>query len=90
MAPEQAPGQDLDHRGDLFAVGIMLWEAIAAAHVGRPQRREIVRCLVLDEVPSLQACAPNVDPELAHICGKALAIDPGPPLRQWGAGSGRA
>jgi serine/threonine protein kinase len=77
MAPEQLEGKNLDHRGDLFAVGIMLWEAIARRRMwGARSDAEIVRCLVLDEVPSLQAVVPDVDPELAHICGKALAINP--------------
>ena len=29
MAPEQARGQKVDRRADVFAVGVMLWEAIA-------------------------------------------------------------
>ena len=77
MAPEQLEGGGLDHRGDLFAVGVMLWEAIARRRMwGARSDAEIVRGLVLDDVPSLRAAVPDVDPELAHICDKALAVVP--------------
>jgi eukaryotic-like serine/threonine-protein kinase len=77
MAPEQLEGGGLDHRGDLFAVGVMLWEAIARRRMwGARSDAEIVRGLVLDDVPSIRAAVPDVDPELAAICDKALAVVP--------------
>ena len=77
MAPEQVEGGQLDHRSDLFAVGVMLWEIIARRRLwGARSDAEIVRCLVLDEVPSLLAVEPNVDPELAGICDRALSVHP--------------
>ena len=75
MAPEQVEGGPLDHRADLFAAGVMLWEMIARRRLwGARSDAEIVRCLVLDEVPSLLSGAPNVDPELAGICDRALSV----------------
>jgi serine/threonine-protein kinase len=77
MAPEQVEGAGLDHRADLFAVGVMLWEATARRRMwGQRSDAEIVRCLVLDDVPSLTAAEPDVDQELAGICDRALAIHP--------------
>jgi len=77
MAPEQVEGGQLDHRADLFAVGVMLWEIIARRRLwGARSDAEIVRCLVLDEVPSLLSVEPNVDPELAGICDRALSVQP--------------
>ncbi len=74
MAPEQLEGDALDHRGDVFAVGVMLWETIARRRLwGARTDAEIVRCLIFDEIPSLQAAKPDVDPELERICSKALA-----------------
>ena len=74
MAPEQLEGDALDHRGDVFAVGVMLWETIARRRLwGARTDAEIVRCLIFDEIPSLQAAKPDVDPELERICTKALA-----------------
>ena len=76
-APEQVKGGAVDARTDVFAAGIMLWQAIA----GRP---------FSDRVPSPDACrarieglepriaqvVPTVDPVLARICDRALAVDP--------------
>jgi serine/threonine-protein kinase len=77
MAPEQVEGGQLDHRADLFAVGVMLWEIIARRRLwGARSDAEIVRCLVLDEIPSLLSVEPNVDPELAGICDRALSVHP--------------
>jgi serine/threonine-protein kinase len=74
MAREQVEGADVDHRGDLFAVGVMLWEAIARRSLwGSRSDAEIVRCLVLDDVPEIEKAVPHVDPELARICRTALA-----------------
>lgn len=77
MAPEQLEGGPLDHRADLFAVGVMLWEAIARRRMwdGRSEA-EIVRSLALDAVPKISQAVPEVDPELALICDKALAASP--------------
>ncbi|HTV25536.1 MAG TPA: serine/threonine-protein kinase [Polyangiaceae bacterium] len=77
MAPEQLEGDALDRRADLFAVGVMLWEAIARRRMwGARGDAEIVRCLVLDDVPKIRQAVPDIDPELAHICDKALAVLP--------------
>jgi eukaryotic-like serine/threonine-protein kinase len=77
MAPEQVEGGPLDHRADLFAAGVMLWEMVARRRMwGARGEAEIVRCLVLDEVPSLLSVEPDVDPELAGICDRALSVDP--------------
>jgi serine/threonine-protein kinase len=77
MAPEQLEGGTLDHRSDLFAVGVMLWEAIAGQRMwGARSDAEIVRRLVLDELPSLSSVRPSADPELIEITERALAVQP--------------
>lgn len=77
MAPEQLEGALLDRRSDLFAVGVMLWESIARQRMwGARSDAEIVRCLVLDDVPQIRQVVPDVDIELARICDKALAVNP--------------
>jgi serine/threonine protein kinase len=77
MAPEQLEGAELDLRTDLFAVGVMLWESIARQRMwGARSDAEIVRCLVLDDVPKLVQVVPDLDRELLRITDRALAVQP--------------
>jgi serine/threonine-protein kinase len=74
MSPEQVRGEPLDRRSDVFAVGVMLWEAIA----GRRMWDElpdvtVVHELMYDNIPALRVAAPAVPPELAAICDRALS-----------------
>nr|WP_293274055.1 serine/threonine-protein kinase [Nannocystis sp.] len=74
-APEQARGERVDRRADLFAVGVMLWEALMQRRMW-PELDEvaIVQRLRAGEVPPLPDGA---HAELRAVCRRALAIDPG-------------
>ncbi len=76
MSPEQVRGEPLDRRSDLFAIGIMLWEAVA----GRRMWREIPDIAVVSELlqgrlPSIREVAPHAPPELVRIIERALSPD---------------
>jgi eukaryotic-like serine/threonine-protein kinase len=77
MAPEQASGDPVDARADVFSVGVMLWEAIAGqrfAH-GESQGALLARRMSGNE-PRIREVVPDADPELADICDRAMAHDP--------------
>jgi Tol biopolymer transport system component/tRNA A-37 threonylcarbamoyl transferase component Bud32 len=73
MSPEQASGRPLDHRADIFSVGVMLYEMLAGS---RPMRGkspvETMSAIIHDPAPPLAA----QPPELNDIVDKALAKDP--------------
>ena len=75
IAPEQAAGLRVDRRADLFAFGVMIWEAIAHRRLVIRGRGEfdVLRARIAGEEPRIDVVVPDVDPELARICGKAMA-----------------
>lgn len=78
MAPEQALGRGVDRRADLFAVGIMLWEAIAGRRMWKDlPDAGIIHYLASAEVPKLTDFAPDTPHALQVAVERALACDPG-------------
>ena len=74
MAPEQARSELVDRRADIFAVGVMLWEAVTHT---RPWKgvteMAVMKSLIHGEFPALRAAAPDVPEALEAIVMKALA-----------------
>jgi serine/threonine-protein kinase len=76
LSPEAAMGREVDHRADIFAVGILLYELLTGKRLffGETdyQTVELVR---QSRIPPVQAQNPEVEPELEEIVRKALARD---------------
>ncbi len=76
LSPEAASGLDVDHRADVFAVGIILWELFTSRRLFYGdtdyQTVELVRQA---RVPSIAALNPEIEPELEAIVRKSLAKD---------------
>jgi serine/threonine protein kinase len=74
VAPEQASGDPVDARADVFGVGVMLWEAIAGRRFARgdSQSAMLSRRLTGTE-PRIREVVPDADAEIADICDRATA-----------------
>lgn len=76
MSPEQARGQKVDARTDIFSLGVVIYEMIAgrAPFEGETASHVIVSILE-KEPPPLMRSSPDTPSELERIVTKALAKD---------------
>jgi serine/threonine-protein kinase len=76
MSPEQANGQRLDGRSDLFAVGVVLWEMLVGQRlfVGDDNRATLAAVL-FGRIPRPRALRPEVPRDLDRVAMKLLERD---------------
>jgi len=77
MAPEQAAGQAVDRRSDLWSMGVILYELL----VGRPPfcsqiPAELWREITSVEPAPIRELNPGADPRLAAVAERLLRKDP--------------
>ncbi|MBA3499155.1 MAG: hypothetical protein H0T65_02205, partial [Deltaproteobacteria bacterium] len=77
-APEKLRGEPGDRRSDVFALGAILWEALAHERLFEGEIEGEIKASVLEgEYRSASEANANVPAELDAICKKALARSPG-------------
>jgi serine/threonine-protein kinase len=78
MAPEQIQNLKVDRRADVFAAGVMIWEAIAKRRLVRRGMDDVVAIAQrMSGDPSVRTVAPDGTPEeLLAICDKAMSVTP--------------
>ncbi len=75
MAPEQAAGNDVDHRADLYALGLMMYEMVSG---GPPFTADQVMALLVKQMTEQPPpLPPNVPRQLSKCIMKMLEKDPG-------------
>jgi eukaryotic-like serine/threonine-protein kinase len=100
MSPEQARGEDVDLRTDIFALGVVLWEAVTGRRLfQRENDLATMRALVYEPIPRPSTLA-DVPPELESLIMRSLARNPklrfttardlGLALERWVVGAGGA
>jgi Tol biopolymer transport system component len=76
MSPEQARGQKVDVRTDVFGLGILLYEMLAGARpFAGPSDADILAAILNMEPPSLEKVS-RVPPEVARVVKRCLMKDP--------------
>ena len=77
MSPEQCAGQPVDRRGDVYSLGIVLFELSTVKRLFKGNNDFLtMSAIVQGQVPKPSSHRPDIPPELEAIIMKALAVDP--------------
>ncbi len=76
MSPEQVMGKPLDHRTDVFSLGVVLWEMLTVRRLFTGQNEaDTIGNVLKTRVEQPHKVAPGVPPKLSAIVMRALARD---------------
>jgi len=77
MSPEQAHGESVDQRTDVWAIGVVMYEMLAGRHPFAGDYEEAVIYRILNEDPEfVTKIRPEVPTKLEHIIERTMAKDP--------------
>jgi serine/threonine-protein kinase len=72
MSPEQASSEEVDRRADVFALGVVLWEAVTGKHLFRRETELATMRAIVDEPITPPSDITPVAPQLEAIIMQAL------------------
>ncbi|MBS2014621.1 MAG: protein kinase [Deltaproteobacteria bacterium] len=76
LSPEQIHGKDIERRTDVFALGIVLWELLAARRLFKRESEAGTYLAVLnDPIPDITTINPHVHRAIAGVISRALDRD---------------
>ena len=84
MSPEQANGQTIDHRSDIFSTGIILYELLADRRMFEGETMHVLSLVREAQYDPPEEVIPNLAPKLNAILHRALAKDPDERFRHAG------
>ena len=76
MSPEQARGQEVDKRTDIWALGVVLWEMLTGKPLFGGETVSDVLAAVLRAEPQWQAVSDRTPPAVLKLLSRCLTRDP--------------
>ena len=76
MSPEQVGSQVIDHRSDIFSVGIILYEMVTGKRMFEGETLEIFSRVIQADFEPPENIVADIPPKLIDILHKSLAKDP--------------
>ena len=76
MSPEQANGQQIDHRSDIFSTGIILYELLAARRMFTGETMHVLSLVREAQYDPPEEVIPDLPTKLNSILRRALEKDP--------------
>jgi serine/threonine protein kinase len=76
MSPEQARGETIDHRSDLYSLAVCIYEALTGERLFVADLTSTASMIYSQAVPRVSEKRSGVPPELDQVMWKALALEP--------------
>jgi serine/threonine protein kinase/Tfp pilus assembly protein PilF len=76
MSPEQAGGESIDQRSDIFSTGILIYEMLTGTRMFEGEPLQILPKVCEAEFEPLDQVVEELPPELYEVVHRALAKDP--------------